>query len=118
MDSKAMADPLPPPPPPRARWALLRGGWRWLLLGLMALPVLAGLAVVALLASAAGSAWLLGRVPGLALEGLQGALIGPATGAARVRWRSGDGRTVVEIDEPRLAGIGWRLWPHAGSLAG
>lgn len=67
-----------------------------LLLGLLA--TLAGL--LALPASESGSRWLLARVPGLAVDGFRGRLLG-AWSAERLLWQSAAAR--VELQAPRAA---------------
>ncbi|THG86299.1 translocation/assembly module TamB [Pseudomonas sp. A-1] len=61
--------------------------------GLLLLALLAGL--LALPASESGSRWLLGRVPGLALEDFRGRLLGDWSAGA-LRWQSGETRVAVE----------------------
>ncbi|MBV8603595.1 MAG: translocation/assembly module TamB domain-containing protein [Pelomonas sp.] len=74
-----------------------------LLGGLLALALLlaaAAGAVAALLGSAGGTAWLLGRVPGLTVDAPQGALVGDFA-ARSVVWRRG-------ADTVRVTGLRWQ----------
>ncbi|HET9823341.1 MAG TPA: translocation/assembly module TamB domain-containing protein [Burkholderiaceae bacterium] len=76
-----------------------------------ALALLAG-ALAWLAGTDAGSAWLLARVPGLAVEAPQGRLLGGPWSAARLEW-TGSRRVVVE--RPAWRDLRWRLAPHAGA---
>jgi len=102
-----------------ARSATRRPAWRvaapWLagLLLALALPVAA---LVALLRSETGTAWLLGQVPGLALEGLQGSLLGPGLAVDRLRWQGSAGQ--LEIEALSLRAPHWRPWPAPGQWLG
>lgn len=112
-------DDVATPPPPSAAPPRLRRRWRrlrwWaaavlaLLLPLAALPWW-------LARSESGSAWLLGHLPGIAVEGPQGALLGERFAAARLRW-TGDAGT-LEIDGLALQGLQWRWHPDAGIWLG
>lgn len=68
---------------------------RWRRYGLPALLLLALVAMLGLPASESGSRWLLGRVPGLAVEDFRGRLLGDWTAAA-LRWQSGETRVQLE----------------------
>lgn len=86
--------PPTPAPPPRRRWgrrlALGAGVFAAALVGVVAL----------LLGSEASSRWLLGHVPGLAVEGFSGRL-GGQWQAEHLLWQQGDDR--VEVRQPRFA---------------
>ncbi|SEI60086.1 translocation and assembly module TamB [Azotobacter beijerinckii] len=72
------------------------------LCGLLLVLALALIALGALLGSGAGSLWLLGRVPGLQVEGFSGRLAG-AWQAERLNWRQGE--RSVELSDVELV---WR----------
>lgn len=61
---------------------------RWGLASLLGLLLLLAITLWAVLGSASGGLWLLGRVPGLTVEGYSGAL-GGQWYAQRVRWQAG-----------------------------
>lgn len=65
------------------------------LLGLLGLLLALGLALAGLLASEAGSRWLLARVPGLQVEGFAGRLAGQWQ-AERLSWQGGQDRVEVQ----------------------
>ena len=74
------------------------------LLGVLSLLLVLGLVVVGLLGSEAGSRWLLGRVPGLQVEGFTGRLAG--------QWQAD--RLVWQRDQDRVEVRGLRLdWSAA-----
>lgn len=110
MSAAAPPDPTPPPPlpPPPAR---RRAGWRLaagLLAGLGLLSAALALALGWALGSSAGARSLLGLLPGLQVQGLQGSLLGDLR-IAQLRWRLGSRRELI-LDE--LAWQGLRLdWP-------
>lgn len=66
--------------------------------------------------SDAGTGWILGQVPGLETEGLQGALGGRSLTARKITWR-GSGNTLV-LEEVDIRGLAWRWRPHAGAWVG
>lgn len=96
--------------PPR-RWPL--APLSWALLGLMALLLGSVLAAWLALRSQAGTTWLVPRLPGVTVQGLSGALLGPALSVQQltVRWPSGS----VQIDGARLEGLRLTLLPRPGS---
>lgn len=119
-------DPLTPPPPaapaPAAPAAARAPRRLW---------VIAGLALAALLAlvlaagvgfgtwawrSDAGTGWVLGQVPGLQTEGLQGALGGRTLTARKITYRNG-GNTLV-LDDVEIRSLAWRWRPHQGAWVG
>jgi translocation and assembly module TamB len=121
-----MSEAAPPPPPapgPAGRRRLARV-YAWplvrvpagLLAGLLSLATAVALALAALLGTAAGSAWLLARVPGLQLEAPRGALASGEFEAARLRWS--DGQTVLDIEQLRWSGLRLRWRPHAQAWVG
>lgn len=100
-----------PPAGRRGRRGLawLTGGVAALAVGLVATPYL-------LLRSEAGTAWLLGRVPGLQLTAPAGALLGDRLSVQRLVWTGTAGR--LEIDAPALSGLQWRWRPAPGQWLG
>jgi len=117
------APPPSPAPGPAGRHRLaraLRSAWvrvpAWLFAGLLSLVTAVALALAALLGTAAGSAWLLARVPGLQLEAPRGALASGAFEAARLRWS--DGQAVLEVEQLRWSGLRLRWRPHAQAWIG
>ncbi|MBI3155582.1 MAG: translocation/assembly module TamB domain-containing protein [Burkholderiales bacterium] len=77
-----------------------------------ALAAAALLGAWALLRSPAGSAWLLARVPGVEIEGLQGALLGERLALQRLRWHGKAGTLDAEAVE--LRGLRMQLRPAPG----
>lgn len=71
----------------------------WLLAGLLALLVLLGLGIAALLGTDGGSRWALGQVPGLELDNFEGRLAGRWQ-ADQLRWQQGDSE--VRVAAPRM----------------
>jgi translocation and assembly module TamB len=91
-----------PAPAPRSRSA-----WRTfasVALFVVTLLALAMGALVWTLRSEAGTAWLLGKVPGLEVSALRGALLGGSFSAARLQWMGADG-TLLVIDELQWRGL-------------
>lgn len=66
--------------------------------------------------SDAGTGWVLGQVPGLTTEGLQGSLGGHRLSAAKITYRSG-GNTLV-LAQVNIKDLAWRWRPHAGAWLG
>ena len=102
----------PPPLPPRRR--------PWRTVGI-AVGVLVLVLVAALVGgggwlgrSESGSAWLLAQVPGLKVEGLQGALLGDRLSAERLTYETGG--SVLELRKVRLEGLhgDWTTRPLPG----
>jgi translocation and assembly module TamB len=83
--------------------------WSAVLVLALATPVVA---LWALLRSEAGTGWLLARVPGLEVEGLDGALLADRLALQRLAWQGAAGR--LEIDALELRQPRWRLWPAPG----
>ncbi|MCK6423523.1 MAG: translocation/assembly module TamB domain-containing protein [Burkholderiaceae bacterium] len=109
--SSAPPDPAPPPAAPAAPPPRQRSGWR-LAAGLLAGLVLLGTALAGALGwalgSSAGARSLLGLLPDLQVQGLQGSLLGDLR-IAQLRWRLGSRRELI-VDA--LAWQGLRLsWP-------
>lgn len=108
---------MDPKPPPKARFLLVRSAWRTLVAAAIGLPVAALLGAAALLHSPQGSALLLAGVPGLKVEGLQGALLGEHFSAERLRFSWHAGQAHVEIDGLAWHGARWRWWVRQGVWA-
>lgn len=87
-----------------------------LLAGLLTLVLALALALAALLGTAAGSAWLLARVPGLQVDTPRGALASGEFEAARLRWS--DGQAVLEVGQLHWRGLRLRWRPHAQAWVG
>jgi translocation and assembly module TamB len=103
------ATPQAPDRPRRAR------PWRRVGIALALLPVLllaVAVAGWALLHSEAGLRWLLPRVPGLTVDGVQGSLGSGRIAIARLRWDGAPGR--LDVDALALDGLQWRLRPAPG----
>ncbi|RVT53827.1 translocation/assembly module TamB domain-containing protein [Rubrivivax albus] len=95
--------------PPR-RWprrvTLATGG----AVALAAALVAAGAGTAAwLLRSDAGTAWLLRQVPGLTVDGPQGALLGPDFSARQLQWQGAAGQLVIQALQAR--GLQWQWRP-------
>jgi hypothetical protein len=120
-------DESPTPTPPvlsapaggalRALWHLLQPVLVMLLLLVVVGGTLGG-AAVWLLRSAEGTAWLLARVPGLDVQGTQGALLSDRFGADRVVVRWDAGRQSVTIDGLQADGLRWHWHPSSGAWIG
>ncbi|MCA0240653.1 MAG: translocation/assembly module TamB domain-containing protein [Proteobacteria bacterium] len=117
----AVVPPVVPPPlppgKPRVLWHLLQPV---LLVALLLAVVVAALAGAAawLLRSEDGSRWLLARVPGVELQGLQGALLSERFAAERLAIRWGGGQQSITIDGLRAEGVHWRWHPAPGAWLG
>ena len=86
----------------------------WVVLGLLALVVAAGVGGGRwLLLDDAGARWLLARVPGLQVSGLQGALLGDGLQAERLILRWGTGNSVV-VESLQARGLRWQWRPAGG----
>ncbi len=113
-----MAPTLPAPQPatdavpPRRRRAWPAA----LALALLATLALPPAALWALLRSEAGSAWLLARVPGLTVQGAQGALLGERFSAERLQWQGAPGR--LALQQLALEGLRWQWRPAPGLWLG
>ncbi|MCP5284661.1 MAG: translocation/assembly module TamB domain-containing protein [Burkholderiaceae bacterium] len=65
-----------------------------------------------LLRSDGGSAWLLRQVPGLTVDGPQGALLGPDFSARQLQWQGTAGR--LDLQGLRATGLQWQWRPAPG----
>lgn len=101
-------DPADSAPAPARRRTALRLALALALGIALAVPA----ALWTLLRSEAGSAWLLQRLPGLSVEGLRGALLGPDLGVQRLRWHGEAGS--LELRGVALAGLRLQWRPQAG----
>ncbi|HEU5295197.1 MAG TPA: hypothetical protein VFU71_10435, partial [Burkholderiaceae bacterium] len=103
----------PPSPTPRASRR------RWLGLAIAALALIVLASALALLAhgarSEAGTRWLLQRVPGLTVSGVQGSLIGDALRIESLQWQGGATQPGIRIERLELLQPQWRLLPFAGA---
>lgn len=102
----------------------------WLTAASLLVPLawVAGLAllVLALLAAAlhlllqreAGARWLLQQLPGVTVEGWQGALLGDGWSAERVRVEWDGGRASAELRQLRLGGLRWHWRPSEQAWVG
>ncbi len=119
------AAPTPSPPPPvhapaapaRTVLSLL-----WPLLSIVCLLLLLIGALLAgaswLLASEAGSAWLLQRLPMLQVKGFQGALLGPQWRADSLRVEWAGGQAWVLVEGLSAQGLRWQFRPHEHAWIG
>jgi translocation and assembly module TamB len=107
----------PPGGPWRAFWHLLQPVLAMLLLLGLVGAALGGVAVW-LLRSAEGTAWLLARLPGLEVQGTEGALLSDAFAAERVVVRWDGGQQSVRIDKLRARGLQWSWHPARGAWVG
>jgi translocation and assembly module TamB len=114
MDSTpALPAPAPPARPLAAALRLLMP--LWAMLALLALVVLAGsLGARWLLLDEAGTRWLLARVPGVQVTGLQGALLGDTLRAERLQVRWGKANR-VDIEALQAQGLHWHWLPGGGA---
>ena len=121
-----MADttpPLPPAPPAPPASAV-----RTCLRLLLPLAVMLGLLVAALggvagavrwmVASPAGSAWLLGHLPMVQTQGFEGALLGDTWRADQVRLSWASGQQWVLIEGLQANGLRWQWRPDANAWLG
>ena len=114
------ATPAAPDPPPTAASAhpvsaalrLLLPLW-WVLALLALVVVVAGITGRWLLLDEAGTRWLLARVPGVQVTGLQGALLGDTLRADRLRVNWGQANR-VDIESLQAQGLRWRWRPDGG----
>ena len=105
----APAAPVAPARPVSAALRLLLP--LWLVLGLLALVALtAVLAGRWVLMDEAGARWLLARVPGVQVTGLQGALLGDTLRAERLQVKWGAGNR-VDIEQLQAQGLRWKWLP-------
>ena len=96
----------PTPAPSRRRWPIV-------LAALLALLLLLVAGAWWAWRSDAGPAWLLERVPGLKVSGLQGRPDGGPLRAERIEWRSGG--TQLRIDALSWRDLQWRWRPYPGA---
>ncbi|HSI58762.1 MAG TPA: hypothetical protein VLA16_14485, partial [Ideonella sp.] len=66
--------------------------------------------------SDSGTGWVLGQVPGLTTEGLQGALGGDSLSARKITYRVA-GNTLV-LEQVSIKNLAWRWRPHPGAWLG
>ena len=120
-DPPAPPAPVLPAPPPggpwRAFWHLLQPVLAVLLLLGLVGGALGGVAVW-LLRSAEGTAWLLARLPGLEVQGTEGALLSDAFAAERIVVRWDGGQQSVRVDALRARGLQWSWHPARGAWIG
>jgi translocation and assembly module TamB len=114
-DSTSSSTPTAPMTPGRgARWAA-RLGW-WLLLPVLVLTLLAAAGTAAglrwLLYTHSGAQWALARTPGVEVEGLEGALLGPELRVTRLSFPAGAHRVTVE--GLHAQGLVWHFRPQPG----
>jgi len=116
--------PLPPPAVPVAPGGPLHAAWQlaqpvlaMALLGAVLLASLGGLALW-LLRSPQGTAWLLARVPGIELQGSEGALLSERFAARRLVVRWDDGQQWVALDDFVGEGLQWHWHPAPGKWLG
>ena len=97
-----------------------RHAWRsWLLLVALLAVLAAGLAgLIHAARSEAGTRWLLGRVPGLTVSGVQGSLVGDALRIQSLSWHGSATQPVLQIEGIELMQPQWRLLPFAGGWVG
>ncbi|MFZ5550926.1 MAG: translocation/assembly module TamB domain-containing protein [Pseudomonadota bacterium] len=96
----------PPAPAPTATSARRLRRWAWGLGGgLLVLALLLVGGVAWLGRSETGSGWLLARMPGLQLDGLQGSLLGDELSAERLQLDIAGAR--LELKRVRLTGLDW-----------
>jgi translocation and assembly module TamB len=108
----------PPPHPPVAAPALARRrAWRgWLLIvALLAVLAAALTALVHIARSESGTRWLLGQVPGLAVGGVQGSLLGDGLRIESLSWQGSARQPTVQAERIELRDPQWRLWPFPGA---
>ncbi|WP_284616585.1 translocation/assembly module TamB domain-containing protein [Aquabacterium humicola] len=99
------AAPPPAPLPTRRRWPR-RVGWTLAAAFVVLLAAIAGLLSFAWYAEPA-LPWLLGRVPGLKIEGVRGTMSGGDFAIERLDWALPGAGGRLQIDGLRLEGIGW-----------
>ncbi len=122
----------PPPPPPRPPAALHASGAArpWLTMASFGVPlawvlalallVLGGVAAALhlLLQREAGARWLLQQVPGLSVQGWQGALLGDRWRAERLRFEWDAGRAAFELRQLDVGTLRWRWRPGPDAWLG
>jgi len=121
-----MATPQQPAPdaPSGGRRHVLRAAWGLLLPPLVMLLLLAlvlgaiGGAGWWLLRSEAGTAWLLARLPGVEVRGLQGALLSDRFAAERLAVRWDQGREGITFEGLQAEGLRWSWQPEPGAWFG
>lgn len=124
--------PTAPPPPPEAAAAARASGrarpfttvaslavpLAWVLGFAALVAVVAAVAVHTLVLREAGTRWLLQQVPGLTVQGWQGALLGGSWRAdsLRVEWDGGQSSAVLE--QVQIDGMAWRWRPSPVAWVG
>ena len=87
----------------------------WVVLALLALVAVATLSAGRwVLLDEAGGRWLLARVPGVQVTGLQGSLLGDTLRADRVQVKWGAGNQ-VDIESLQAQGLRWKWLPDGGA---
>jgi len=100
----------------RAALGLLRP--LWVVLALLALVLAATFGGGRwLLLDDAGARWLLARMPGVQVSGLQGALLGDSLQSERLQVRWGAGNIAV-FESLQITGLRWRWRPASGAWLG
>lgn len=131
-----MNDDSPPPAPPRpvpgalpaapllAPARPLRTGLAlllpvvWVMVAAVLVLALTGGGLGWLLATEAGSAWLLARLPAVQVQGFSGALFGPQFRAERLRVGWDGGRQWLQIDGLQAQGLVWQWRPQPDAWLG
>jgi len=90
----------------------------WVAGAALGVLALGALALHLLLQREAGARWLLGQVPGLQVQGWQGALGGERWQAERLRYSWDQGRSVLVIESLDASGLRWRWRPHTEAWLG
>ena len=90
----------------------------WVLGFALLVVVLAAAALHTLLMREAGTRWLLQQVPGLTVQGWQGALLGGRWQADSLRVEWDNGRASAVLEKIEIDGMGWRWRPSDMSWAG
>ena len=90
----------------------------WVLGFALLVVVLAAAALHTLLMREAGTRWLLQQVPGLTVQGWQGALLGGRWQADSLRLEWDGGRASAVLEKIEIDGMGWRWRPSDMSWAG
>ncbi|MEY3253583.1 MAG: hypothetical protein RL227_2556, partial [Pseudomonadota bacterium] len=89
----------------------------WVLGFALLVVLLAAGTLHTLLMREAGTRWLLQQVPGLTVQGWQGALLGGRWQAERVRVEWDDGRASAVLEQVQIDGMGWRWRPSQQAWA-
>jgi translocation and assembly module TamB len=120
-------DPTPPPsantdpraaPRPWATAASMFTPLAWVLGSALLVLVLAALALHLLLQREAGTRWLLAQLPGLQVQGWQGALLGERWRAERLQLSWNQGRAGAVVEQLDAGALHWRWRPGGGAWFG